>query len=343
MWSVRSVINFPQNGLYAGPVTEEGFTPLGLHGPDGSRFALSPRKNRISCIGAAGSAVSWSVGPRAKNDPDTHIPADLDDPSWIEDFGGGSYLITDTGHNRICILDVAARSVETYIDLKPFGAQNPSNCILDGTGRIWVNDPGLAMLWVFTRSGDLLRALGSETPPGESADAAPPERPLDAMNLGPVYDMRRGNGGMVYILEGGRYRLRAVDFQRNTVSTVAGCGARGYSGDGGDPRAAAFGGGGRLKPDGPWAFCVGEDNALYVADTHNGAVREINPERTRVTTIAGGGRASEAARCSPGDTDPLRLNLPAICWMDWGSGMLFITDRGGDLAVLGHDAPTMPF
>jgi sugar lactone lactonase YvrE len=284
-----------------------------------------------------------------KNSGPEHIAADLDDPAWIEDFGGGSYLITDTGHNRICILALSRRSVTTYIDLKPHGMQNPANCILDAHGRIWINDPTMAMLWIFTSSGELIRALGSGNatfPSGNatlpSGDALPQgktkpavqEWSLEDMDLGQVYDIRRGNDGLVYILEGSRLRLRAVDFQRNMVMRVAGCGARGYSGDGGDPRAAAFGSLRTSRFDGPWAFCLDSENAIYIADTQNGAVRAIDSGRKRISTIAGGRIPQAGARCNPGEIDPLCLALPSICWMDWGENKLFVTDRTGDLVVL---------
>jgi hypothetical protein len=347
VWRVERIVNFPPSELFAGSFTEDGFTLLGLHAPDGSLLVLGPKRNWIGCLQPGKLKLSWSVGPRTKTSGPEHISADLDNPSWIEDYGNGSYLITDAGHHRICLLEPSRRCISTFIDLRPLGLRSPANCILDSRGYLWINDPSMAMLWVFSRSGELIRALGDADasrrpraevglPPGNARPAVQ-KRSLEDMDLGEVYDIRRGNDGLIYILEGSLYRLRVVDFQRNTVSIVAGCGARGFSGDGGDPRAATFGGAPSRRPDGPWAFCIGDDNAIYIADTWNGAVRMIDPERGRIATIAGGRLTPAGRRNDPAETDPLGLILPSICWMDWGDGMLFVADRTGELAVI---APT---
>jgi hypothetical protein len=60
----------------------------------------------------------------------------------------------------------------------------------------------------------------------------------------------------------------------------------------------------------------------------------IDPERRRITRIAGGRLTPAGRRNDPAETDPLSLILPSICWMDWGDGMLFVADRTGDLAVI---------
>ena len=344
MWRVKRIVNFPPSELFTGSFTEDGLTLLGLHAADGGRLILGPKRNWIGCLPPGKPELSWSVGPRTKSSAPEHISADLDNPSWIEDYGNGSYLITDAGHNRICVFEPFRRRVSTFIDLRPYGLKSPANCIMDSRGYLWINDPSVAMLWVFSSSGELIRALGGANraggprieegaPPGDSRPAVS-KRSLEDMDLGEVYDIRRGNDGLIYILEGSRYRLRVVDFQRSTVSVVAGCGARGFSGDGGDPRAATFGGSPSRRLDGPWAFCLGDDNAIYIADTWNRAVRMIDPERKRIATIAGGRMSPANTRNDPADTDPLGLTLPSICWLDWGDGMLFIADRTGVLAVL---------
>ncbi len=348
VWRVRRIVNFPPNELFSGSFTEDGFTLLGLHAANGGKLILGPKRNWIGCLQPGHPKLSWSVGPRTKTSGPEHVSADLDNPSWIEDYGNGSYLITDAGHHRICIFEPSRRRISTFIDLKPLGLRSPANCVLDSRGYLWINDPSMAMLWVFSRSGELIRSLGDAdaagrprgedgSPPGDARTAVQ-KRSLDDMDLGEVYDIRSGNDGLIYILEGSLHRLRVVDFQRNTVWLVAGCGARGFSGDGGDPRAATFGGSPSRRLDGPWAFCIGSDNAIYIADTWNGAVRMIDPERAHIVTIAGGRSATAGRRNDPAETDPLSLTLPSICWLDWGAEMLFVTDRSGDLVILAADS-----
>jgi hypothetical protein len=268
-----------------------------------------------------------------------HIPVDLKRPAWVSGAGDGTFLVSNSSRRRICLLDPAARSFSVLIELKRFGVSRPANCLFDGHGLIWVNDPDQRRLWVFTRRGALLRMLGDGGREGEAGHASDPapvphQCPLEEMRLDAVYDMRKGTDGLMYILEGARFRLRAIDFERNTVRTVAGSGAHGYSGDGGDPLAATFGSKRRGNFDGPWAFCMDDRGAIFIADTQNHAVRMIDSDRARIRTIAGGRPQGGAVRNDPRETDPCNLTLPSPFWMDWGEGFLFVSDECGDLVVL---------
>jgi hypothetical protein len=65
------------------------------------------------------------------------------------------------------------------------------------------------------------------------------------------------------------------------VTTVAGNGTRGFSGDGGPAVAAAL--------DRPRDVELGPDGRLYIADTNNQRVRVVDLETGVITTAAGSG------------------------------------------------------
>ena len=65
------------------------------------------------------------------------------------------------------------------------------------------------------------------------------------------------------------------------ISTVAGTGQRGYSGDGGPAS--------RAQIDNPYGIAIGPDGALYICDTDNHVVRKVSRDGT-ITTVAGNGK-----------------------------------------------------
>jgi DNA-binding beta-propeller fold protein YncE len=91
--------------------------------------------------------------------------------------------------------------------------------------------------------------------------------------------------GTVYLLERQGSTLRAVDPRTGIINTVAGTGARGYSGDGGSARDAVF--------DAPKEFTLDPGGDILIVDTENHAIRRIYVASGIVETIAGGRKGAE--------------------------------------------------
>ena len=71
------------------------------------------------------------------------------------------------------------------------------------------------------------------------------------------------------------------------ITTVAGNGTAGYSGDGGPATAAEL--------TGPGGVAVDSAGDLFIADTDNDRIREVNLATGVITTVAGNGTAATAA------------------------------------------------
>ena len=98
--------------------------------------------------------------------------------------------------------------------------------------------------------------------------------------------------GSLYVMERQGSSLRLV--RGGVIETVAGTGARGYAGDGGDARAAVF--------DAPKEMAVDADGTVFIVDTENHAIRRIDPRTWIVTTIAGNGTAGPGGDGGPAQT-----------------------------------------
>jgi DNA-binding beta-propeller fold protein YncE len=118
---------------------------------------------------------------------------------------------------------------------------------------------------------------------GEAAHTGDGGPPIAAGVFG-ARAVKVGVDRTVYILERQGSTLRAVDPGTGIISTVAGTGARGYSGDGGPAEAAVF--------DAPKELALDPGGDILIVDTENHAIRNIYRLSGIVETIAGGKRGA---------------------------------------------------
>ena len=124
--------------------------------------------------------------------------------------------------------------------------------------------------------------------------------------------------GNLFIADQGNNRIRQVTPQTGIITTVAGTGSQGclgptcLSGDGGAATAAQLWR--------PWG--VAWQGVLYIADTENHRVRQVNPQTGIITTVAGtgGGYSGDG-----GAATAAQLRTPLAVVVDTG-GNLFIAD-----------------
>jgi hypothetical protein len=157
---------------------------------------------------------------------------------------------------------------------------------------------------------------------------------FEAAQFNWIYDLRLGPRGNVYVLDSKNFCVRKLDVRQKTVSVVAGSGTPGYSGDGGPATQATLGSDPGEHFDGPFALSIDEDGNLFIGDTHNHVVRMVRRTTGQISTIAGKVDVEPDKRNDPGETDPLKLNLPKIGSMDYYDGHLFVPDWNNDLIVL---------
>jgi DNA-binding beta-propeller fold protein YncE len=87
--------------------------------------------------------------------------------------------------------------------------------------------------------------------------------------------------GNLYFSDTFNHCIRRVDARTGVITTCAGCGEAGYSGDGGPATRARF--------NEPYGIAVDDAANIYVADRHNHCVRRIDGSSGIVTSFAGNG------------------------------------------------------
>jgi sugar lactone lactonase YvrE len=123
-----------------------------------------------------------------------------------------------------------------------------------------------------------------------------------------------GRDGAMYICEREGNRVRKVDPATGVITTIAGSGQKGYTGDGGPAAAATF--------NGPKWIHVGLDGHVYVVDTENHCVRQINSATGVIRTVAGGHLGPDG---DGGPADKAGMDRPHGCWVD-AKGYLYTAD-----------------
>jgi len=140
--------------------------------------------------------------------------------------------------------------------------------------------------------------------------------PANAALLNGPFDIAFDPAGNLYFSDTFNNRIRRVDAQSGIISTVAGNGDKGYSGDGGPATGAAL--------NEPYGIAIDRAGNVYTADRLNRRVRRIAAGSGIITTLAGTGEAAYS-----GDGGPAAqagLAEPNGLAFDAAERHLYITD-----------------
>src|SRR5205085_9506318 len=97
--------------------------------------------------------------------------------------------------------------------------------------------------------------------------------------------------GNLYFSDTFNHRIRRVDARSGGITTVAGNGEPGYSGDGGPAVRASL--------NAPYGIAIDKAGNIFVADRLNRRVRRIDAANGTITTLAGTGEAAYSGDGGP--------------------------------------------
>ena len=142
--------------------------------------------------------------------------------------------------------------------------------------------------------------------------------PATAAQIDKVVGLAADAAGNIYLADQTNHVVRKVDTS-GIITTFAGAGAAGFSGDSGLATHA--------KLNGPQGICTAPSGVVYVTDTGNHRVRAVSTNGN-ITTVAGNG--STVSNGDSGLATSAGLNLPVRCAVD-ASGNLYIVDQGASV------------
>jgi hypothetical protein len=196
-------------------------------------------------------------------------------------------------------------SIET-----PFLVIQPSQVCCDSLGHIYFADPLNHSVWKLNgNTGALTKVAGNGTS-GSGGDGGP----ATSAQLNKPEGVCVDGWGNIYIGDTENHRIRKVSLSGN-ISTVAGTGSGGYSGDGGLAINAKL-----KKPNG---VSVDSSGNIFIADTENHCIRKVDAASGKISTVAGTGSSGKTGDGGPATN--AKLNKPRGVFVHT-SGDIYIAD-----------------
>src|SRR5688572_28505034 len=217
---------------------------------------------------------------------------------------------------RVVLVTGGGSETNTSAPIKPTVAKlrSPFGVDFDRAGNLYLVEMTGHYVRKFDKSGMLTVVAGT----GEKSYGGDNRPALQAQFNG-IHNLAVAPNGDIYLADTWNNRVRKIDGANGKVSTVAGTGAKGFSGDGGPATEAQFGG----------IYCASLDQngeQLYLADLDNRRIRAVDLKTGLVRTVAGNGKKGVPMDGAKAIDAP--LVDPRAVIAD-AKGRVYVLERGG--------------
>ncbi|MFJ1792168.1 NHL domain-containing protein [Kitasatospora griseola] len=266
------------------------------------------------------STVAGIDGPggfKGENEP--AVTAQLNRPMGVAVDSAGTLYIADPSNQRIRKVTTDGRiSTVAGTGTAGFVGNNgpadkaqlnqPRGVAVDSAGNIYIADAGHHRLRKITADGRISTIAGTGT-----GGFAGNNGPAVSAQLNYPLAVAVDGTGVLYVSDYSGHRVRKITTD-GRISTIAGTGTPGFSGDG-NPAASA-------QLSHPRGLTVDSDGNVYIADGNNHRVRRIGADG-KISTVAGTSTAGFTGDGGP--AGKAQLNLPMGVAVD-GAGNLYVSD-----------------
>ncbi len=275
----------------------------------------------ISSVAGNGSAAYRGDGSAA-------TMANLNNPTGVALDGSGNIFIADLYNQRVrkitkstgIISTVAGNGINAYGGDSSAATlanlNSPNGIAVDSSGNIYIADRSNHRIRKITASTGIISTVaGSESlgfggygGDGSAATSARLNYPMGVAIDG---------SGNIYIADVNNQRIRKVTESTGIISTIAGTGTAGFTGDGNVANLA------RLNS--PIGVTVDGTGNIYIADANNQRIRKVTASTGIINTVAGNGTLGDGGDGSIATS--ANLYSPSGSAVD-GSGNIYIADYG---------------
>lgn len=243
----------------------------------------------------------------------------------------GNLLFADSDHTVLRRIDAATGVISTFagrflqvytdgqdgLDRRDAVVGFVNDLAIDKSGNVYVSDALNEIVWrigtddkIFRYAGGAPRDGGSDGDGGLATNAH-----VHPTGLG------LDGAGNLFIIDGERHRVRRVDAQTKIITTVAGNGMAGFSGDGGPATQAQL--------NTPYDAVVDRRGNLFISDNGNGRIRRVDAATGAISTYAGSGPPQSGNPNGDGGPATAALLSPVQLAIDPQNDDLYVADQNG--------------
>jgi trimeric autotransporter adhesin len=261
----------------------------------GNIYIADTRNHRIRMVTKSTGIITTVAGNGTvgfSGDGGLATSATLYIPTGVFVDASGNIYIADTNNNRIRMVTKSTGIITTVSGNRTVGfsgdgglatsarLHNPRGVAIDASGNIYIADTTNRRIRMVTESAGIITTVAGYGTVGFSGDGGLATSATLYYPDGIAIDA----SGNIYIADSTNHRIRMVTKSTGLITTVAGNGTIGFSGDGGLATSA------RLHN--PRGVAIDASGNIYIADTYNNRIRMVTKSTGIITTEVGNGTSA---------------------------------------------------
>ena len=295
---------------------------------DKNIYIADPDNHRVRKVDASSGLISTVAGTGVSGntgDGGSATAATLNGPLAVTVASNGDLYISDTGNDRIRKVTASSGVISAF-----GGALSaPRGLAIDGNNNLYVAAHDAHKVYKYDSGGNQSDFAGTGVATCAGGGGAPSSALTTTLRY--VHDVAVGSDGNVYLAEPGCFKIRKVDVTTGIISTVAGDGNSGNTGDGGLATAA------RLNE--PRGIALDQSDNVFISVAGGEKLRKIDATTGNIATFAGTGATGNAG--DGGDALSATMEYPVGVAVDCEGSVYFYDGNNFRVRKISLTSPTI--